>query len=416
MPLSHVLVMALPLAVGLGLAGLAGRRGWAPTLAVTLCVGVGLRLAVLLIAAQDSWQPYDLANDFRDTADYVLDGRDPLLALLEVRGREGGGWHFLPFLAYVLAGERELGLLLGIPWEVAARLGPVLADLALIPLVGKLATEHRELRRFQYACAPLALMISCIHGQFVPITLLLGVLALLAARRQRGWPAGLFIGLSVTATTWSVLLLPGVLMSLRGLRGRLIVLGLTGVIPLAFLLSGPLVLDTPVDRLPDSVKTIISARPVVGDWGWTALVTGGAQEVSPFLSRIGSLVLLAGVIAACWWWRRADPLDLTIAVLLVFIVVTYRFGAQYLVWALPLLIARPTRGAWPAIVVASVWAGYGYLYLTRLSALAWGDARVEWALSSWIVIATLIWALPWQRRRGVPEPDTIPAVRHAAPT
>jgi hypothetical protein len=405
--------MALPLALGLALAGLAARRGWAPGLAVTMCVGVALRLVVLLVAAQDTWQPYDLANDFRDTADHVLAGRDPLLALLEIRG--GGGWHFLPFLAYVLAGERQLGLLLGISWEVAARLGPVLADLALIPLVGKLASEHRELRRFQYACAPLALMISGIHGQFVPITLLFGVAALLAARRQRDWLAGVCIGLSVTATTWSVLLLPGTLMSVRGPRRRIIVLGLTGIIPLAFLLSGPLVLDTPVSRLPDSVKTIISARPVVGDWGWTALVTGGEQTVSPLLSRIGSIVLLAGVIAAGWWWRRADPLDLTLALLLVFIVVTYRFGSQYLVWALPLLIARPTRGAWPAIIVASVWAAYGYVYLTRLNFLAWGEARVWWALSSWIVIPLLVWALPWGRR-AVPETGPVPAIRQVAPT
>src|SRR5918999_3158952 len=164
--LSHVLVMALPLAIGLGLAGLAARRGWAPGLAVTMCVGASLRLVVMLIAAQDSWQPYDLADDFLKTADYVLDGRDPLLALLEIR--EGGGWHFLPFMAYLLAGERELGLVLGLPWEFTARLGPVLADLALIPLVGKLATERRELRSFQYACVPPALMISGIHGQFVP--------------------------------------------------------------------------------------------------------------------------------------------------------------------------------------------------------------------------------------------------------
>jgi hypothetical protein len=408
-----VLVMALPLAIGLGLAGLAARRGWAPGLAVTMCAGASLRLVVMLIAAQDSWQPYDLADDFLKTADYVLDGRDPLLALLEIR--EGGGWHFLPFMAYLLAGERELGLVLGLPWEFTARLGPVLADLALIPLVGKLATERRELRSFQYACVPPALMISGIHGQFVPITLLFGVAALLAARRQRGWLAGLCIGLSVTATTWSVLLLPGVLKSVRGLRSRLTVLGLTGAVPLAFLLSGPLVLDTPLSRLPDSIKTIISARPVVGDWGWTALVTGGEQQVSPALSRVGSLVLLTAVIAAWWWWRRADPLDLTIALLLVFIVVTYRFGSQYLVWALPFLIARPTRGTWPAIIVASGWAAFGYLYMTRLNYIAWGETHTWWALSSPIVIAMLIWALPW-RRRTVPESGEISAIRQPAPT
>jgi hypothetical protein len=395
----HVLVVGLPLAVGLGLALLAGRRHWAPRLVVTLCVGVALRIFVLVVAVRDGvWQPQDLGVDFLDAANSVLHGQDPVNHL-----QRAGGWHFLPFMAYLLAAERQLGLWLGLGWGAAARLAPVIADIALIPLVSRLAAPRRRaLCGFQYACMPLAVMISSIHGQFVPITLAFGVAAVLAARGRRTHLAGLLIGLSVTSTSWSILLVPGIMLMLPGVRHRLAVLGWTMATPGAFLLSSWLVLDTPFGRLPATAKAVISTRPVVGDWGWTTIVTHGKPAESAMYGHIGTLVLLLALLAAGWWWRRADPITLTIALLLVFIVVTYRFGAQYLVWPLPFLIARPTRGTWVAVTAASVWAAIGYLYTTRLSEADWWHAHVWWSLSSFAVIALLIRALPWQRRRGRP--------------
>lgn len=390
----HVLVTSLPLVAGLGLALLAARRGWAPPLAVAILVGAALRLAIMVIAAQDSWQPWDLVQDFRSTADTVRDGREPVAYLRE------GGWHFLPFMAYVLAAERELGLLLGIPWEIVGRLGPILADLALIPIVGRLANRDGALRGFQYACAPLGIMVSALHGQFAPFTLLLGLGALLAARHRRGSFTGLLAGLSVTSTSWSVLLVPGILRSLPGTRRRLVMLGWTAVVPVAFLVSSTMFLDTPFARLPHLATEIMSTRPVVGDWGWTAVATGGELDVSPGLARVGTPLLALGVLAALWWWRRADPFDLTLALLLVFLVVTYRFGSQYLAWAAPFLIARPTRFCWPAITVASLWAGTGYLYLTRLDEAGWWQAHTWWSLSSVAVIPFLVAVLPWHRRQA----------------
>lgn len=398
----HLLVMGVPLAAALALALLATRKGWAPPLAVTLAVGAVLRLWVMLVAAQDSFQPYDLDVDFRVTADTVLDGRDPLFHMRE------GGWHFLPLLAYLLAGVRELGDLLGLPWEVTGRVVPVLADLALIPLVARLSADPsprvRALRGFQYACAPPVLMVSALHGQFAPITLALGAAALLAARNRRGHLAGVLIGLSVTSANWSVLLLPGVLLAVPGLRHRVTVLGWTAVVPCAFLLSSVPVLGTPVGRLPDALSASLSARPVVGDWGWTALATGGDQVVSAGYGTVGTPVLAVALLAAAWWWRRAGPVALTLALLLVFLVVTYRFGTQYLAWPVPYLLMLSRRGTWPAITVAGLWAAFGYLYMSRLDPVAWRDAHVWWSLTSLLVIVLLVRALPGRGDR----PDTGP--------
>jgi hypothetical protein len=414
----HILVVGLPLAIGLGLALLAARRGWAPRLAVALCVGGVLRLAILVIAVRDqTWQPQDLGVDFLDAANSVLQGQDPVNHL-----HREGGWHFLPFMAYLLAGERQLGLWLGIGWGTVARLAPVIADFALIPLTGRLAAagtdeaaaRRRALCAFQYACMPMAVMVSSIHGQFAPITLLFGVAALLAARGGRPHLAGLLVGLSVTSTSWSVLLVPGIMLLVPGVRRRLVVLGWTAAVPAAFLLSSWLVLDTPVGRLPATAKAVISTRPVVGDWGWTTIVTRGHVSVLPAIAHIGTPVLVLALLAAGWWWRRADPLTLTLALLVVFVVVTYRFGAQYLLWPLPFLIVRPTRGMWAAITASGLWAAFGYLYTTRLDEPTWWHTHTWWSLSSLAVIPLLIRALPWaDRRRPAAAPPEILAYARA---
>ncbi|GLW09463.1 hypothetical protein Misp01_45920 [Microtetraspora sp. NBRC 13810] len=406
--MTPALIMGLPLLAGLVVALVAERRNWAPPLWAALCAGAVVRLVIMLAAAQDPAQPYDFIHDFPDAADAVRDGFNPTMHLRD------GGWHFLPLLAYVLAGQRELGDLLGLSWTVAGRIVPVLADLALIPLVARLAAGRGNLRAFQYALVPMGIMVSAIHGQLPPLTLLFGVAALVAAREGRVHLAGVLVGLSVTCTNWSVLLVPGVALALPAVRSRLAVLGWTAAVPALFLLSSSVFLDTPLTGLPDLVRGILSTRPVVGDWGWTALATGGAQAVDPTLGRIGTLILVIGLLAAGWWWRRADPVDLTLALLLVFLVLTYRLGAQYLMWPVVYLLARSGKGTWGAIIAASLWSVFGYLHLYQLIGMDWYTAHHWWAFSSWLVIPFLVYALPRRAAAAVPpSPEPVTPARTA---
>jgi hypothetical protein len=393
--------MGPPGAAGLVAALLAQRRSWAPPLWVALAVGAALRVVVMLLAAADTAQPYDFAHDFPDAADAVRAGLEPTTHL------RYGGWHYLPFLAYVLAGQRELGEALGLSWNVAGRVVPVLADLALIPLIAKLAGDRGRLRALQYACLPLAVLVSADHGQFPPIVLLFAVAALVCARGGRAHLAGLLIGLSVTGGTWSALLVPGVVLTLSGVRHRVTVLAWLVAVPAICLASSAVFLDTAWSGLVGLAKAIMSTRPVVGDWGWTAVVTGGAERVDPALGHIGTPILLAALLAAAWWWRRSDPVALTVALLLVFLIVTYRLGAQYLLWPVPYLLIRPTRGTWPALVVACLWAAAGYWRIFQPLGVSWPDFHHDWALSSLVVICFLLAALP--ARSAAPEPVARPA-------
>lgn len=412
------------LALGLLLLLLAWWRRWAPSLALALAVGAALRVAVLLVAHDQAWRPYDLTNDFTAAGGCVLDGRDPLFCV-EAEPADGsadrqGSWHFLPAMAYVFAAQLGLGQLLHLPWSIIGRVVPVVADLALAVVIGRLAGRHAATARFQHACNPLAVLVCALHGQITPVALLFAVAALLAARGRRGKAAGALLGTSIATNSWPAIFLPAVLAWLPGWRRRLAALVAAAGVPAAFLVSAPLLLDSTLRQLPDAAALLLSTRPVVGQWGWAAVVAGGEIGLAPTLSRIGLLLLLVALLVAGVAWRRAHPVDLSSALLLVFLAVTPRMGAQYLLWPVPLLTARPTRLTPVFLVVASLWAGVGYLYLTQVDWETYVVAHQWWAYSSLAVIAASVAALPWGKRRLVRgrhaasnrEKPAVPAAHH----
>lgn len=451
------------LVAGLALALVADRRGWAPSLRVAIGTGLVLRLLLLALAAHDPWQPYDFDSDFSLTAQNVLTRHDLILNIRE------GGWHFLPLCGYIFAGFLRFGQLVGLPWRLIGRLAPMLADVVLIPLVGRLAPDRGPLRRFQYACVPVALGVSTLHAQIEPIALVFGVAAFIAARpsrakmpsrapktgisndsdsgnrwaerlpsaraisvrlraaeagpeiaegaegpatsdpavtRSRGGLAGLLLGLAISAGSWPVLLVPGVLLTLRGAGARLVALGWMVAVPAAFLLTIPLVTGEEWRFLHDDAKELLSTRPVVGDWGWTSWFTNG-ESLSPGLAKVGTILLAVGLATTCYLWRRADPIDLTVVILITFVVVTARFGSQYLLWPIPFMIVRPVRFTWAAITAMSAWAAAGYVYLSHYFGRDWAHLQVRWALSSTVVIAIMVAAIPWARRRRSEQPRAV---------
>lgn len=312
----------------------------------------------------------------------------------------------------------------GLSWNTTGHLVPIIADLVLMVLVGRLSRGKAALRRFQWACNPLAIMVCALHGQIEPVALALGVGAYLVARsqaRDRGVYAGVLAGLAITSNSWPVLLLPGILLTLQVTRRRVIALTCAVAVPAVFLVTQPLfVRPFSYGTLPDVVKALLHTRAVVGDWGWTTLATGGAQVEAPLLGKIGTLVLLAGIAAAVWWWRRADPIDLTIVILLAFLIVTHRLGSRYLLWPLPFLFARPTRGTPYLVLASSAWVWIGYVPMTVLAKRPgdWSAMHPWWAYSSLAVIPFVVWALPWARRfRSRPaaaqDADGTCASRHA---
>jgi hypothetical protein len=401
--MDHPIITASVLVAGLILSALALWRGWRPSLRTALAVGIALRLFLLISAASDSWQPIDFVNGFKPAGQAILARQDPVLAT-------HGSWHFLPMIPYLYA----LGLRAGLPWEIAGRLVTVAADIVLIPLVGKLAGDRNaSAARFAYACNPIALMVAAIHGQIEPVALVFLVAAYVMARGGRGGWAGALFGFALSAGTWPVILLPALLAMLPNWRERLHSVVMTGVVPLFFLATMPLVVHVSWSDLLDVARYLGGVRPVVGEWGWTAWMTGGNWALAPTAAGIGQVVLYLTLLAVMWLWRRADRIDMTSAVLLAFMVVTPRMGAQYLLWFVPFLIARPTRFSRPAIWLAALWAGLGYIYLTHFDDAGWWQNHQWWSRSSIAVIALLVLAMPWNRRK--PTETTEPATMQPQP-
>jgi len=442
------------LVIGVALALIAQWRDWRPPLIAAIGVGIAVRVLLMYTAAEGAWQPVDFVNSFKPAGEAVLRGEDPVLA-------SNGGWHFLPTIPYVY------GILLwfGIPWEYAGRLVTVVADIVLIPLVAKLAGGPKaSLRAFQYALNPLALLVASIHGQVEPVALVFGVAAFVVARGpgspervgvtdsavarfrldvlrdgrnavprralgmlvqalkpipsdradlKRAALAGLLMGLALCAKSWPIWLIPGFLLFLPHLRARIVGLFVTGVVPLFFLVTLPVFAGTSLSQIPEVIRVIQDIRPIVGEWGWTPWLTGGHWSLEPLMAKIGTYLIYICAVAAVVIWRRADPIDMTLAILLIFMVVTPRLGAQYLLWFMPFLIARPTRFAWPAILGASLWAAYGYIYMTQDPA-TWVMLHSYWSRASIVLLPVLFLAMPWARRNP-PEPELAEPVAPAGP-
>ncbi|WP_336215616.1 hypothetical protein [Nonomuraea sp. LPB2021202275-12-8] len=437
--MEYAVLTGIVLVTGVALALIAQWRDWRPPLYVAVLVGIAVRVLLLFTAADDAWQPVDFIHSFKPAGEAVLRGEDPVLA-------SEGGWHFLPTIPYVYG----ILLWLGIPWEYSGRLVTVVADIVLIPLVAKLAGGPKaSLRAFQYALSPLALLVASIHGQVEPVALVFGVAAFVVARgpgsperagittdfvakaRQglaaHGWRAlparalalllqalkpvpgdradfkraalaGLLMGLALCAKSWPIWLIPGFLLLLPHLRARIVALFVTGAVPLFFLVTLPVFAGTALDQIPEVIRVIQDIRPIVGEWGWTPWFTEGNWDLRPELATFGTNLIYVCVVLAVLIWRRADPIDMTLAILLIFMVVTPRLGAQYLLWFMPFLIARPTRFAWPAILGTSFWAAYGYVYMTQYDQTGWFLQHTYWSRASIVLLPVLFLAMPWERR------------------
>jgi hypothetical protein len=408
------------LAAGGAVAYLAGRRQWRPPLWAALLTGLVLRLAVLVAA--HTLRPYDFANDDYLAGVNVLHHHDPIL------NTRPTGWNYLPLYGFVLAAEVRVGAVFHIPWTYAGKIFPILADLGLVVLVGIIAGKRTgPLRRFQYACYPLAVIVSAVHGQIEPTCLLLalGSLAIVLTSGSgittaRTLAAGALLGLAIGAKTWPVLFLPALWRGLPSARKRIQGMAAVAGVIAALFLTMPWTVGTPARDLAKDAKVIATYHPESGTWGWSAIVSHFYKvplesHRAAVIGWIGLAVTLAAVVAAVCWWRRSHPVDLATAAPGAFLVTTASFGPQYLMWPAPTLIARPTKRCGWFHVTACAWV---FLDEVGISGLPWHEhlAMLPYLkLSTVVVIAAIVVALPWERRRGGVPPGGAPATGRAAP-
>ncbi len=406
---SQCAVGLLLLAVGVALMLVAQRRDWRPSLALAIYTALVLRLVMLAVAYRT--QPYDLVNDFQTAGWDVLHHRDPILNARQ------NGWGSLPVYAFVLAGALWTSLHLHVSWLIIARIPAILCDLGVVVLVGALAGatgERAALRRFQYACNPLAILVSSVHGQAEPACFLFILAAFLIILRagpqvsgRLAVAAGIMLGLGIATQTWPAVFGPALLLALPSWRRRAqFAAGAAGIIALLWA-SLPVTVGTPVAKLPYIATQFVETRPSFGNWGWAGVwltvhptrLPVWADPLWLNAGAIGTKVAVVGALLAVWWWRRAHPLDVATATTTVLLALTPSFGNQYLVWQAPSATARPARLSIPLQIVLGAYAAVFYLPMEMLNHNNWVRASDVMMFVSLPVIVFMIVALPWRRRQ-----------------
>ena len=399
----------LLLAVGAGLMLIAQRRNWRPSLMLAIYTAVVLRLVMLALAYRVI--PWDLAYDFQNVGYATLHHHDPILFTAPVVR-----WSYLPVYDFVLAAAYWAHIHFGVSWLITARIPSIACDVGVTVLVGTVAGaagERAELRRFQYACNPLSILVCAIHGQVEPACLLFSLAAFAVVLRagprisgRAAATAGLLLGLGIGAKTWPVLFAPALWLALPSMRRRWQFTAATGGILALLFVSMPLTVGTPVGKLPYLARLMTYYHPPIGSWGWAGVwvavhPTRLSTTVDPLWINVGSYgakLAVLGALLAVWWWRRAHPLDIATATTTALLAITPAFGIQYLLWQAPTRIAYPSPLAIPLQIVLGAYAAVLYLPMSMLTWANWAFVDKIMMVVSLGVIAFMIAALPWGRR------------------
>ena len=335
-------------------------------IAVWQSVGVAAAIRVgYAVVVSRTYTPNDVRTYFLHTGTDVLAGKDPLL---DLPSRQ---WNFLEVMPWLHALEYNTG----IPWVYAVKIFPVLADVLLVWLVARLSTERGRTRALQYALNPLSLFVVSLHGQVEPIALALGLGGLLLIRNDRLLAGGLLLGAAVATKTWPLVVLLAALPLKSPSRAARIVAGAV-VVPIAALLPGLLLLDT---RIGPALHRLTSYSGYVSSWSWSGLMVtlklSGTGYDQP-LARLGSLFIAAGTVVILVLLRNRPVEDRALGVLAVFLMATASFGPQYLLFVLPLAMARSGWVRLGYVTASGFYASVSYLtsnepYLRGLSWLPW---------------------------------------------
>lgn len=255
-------------------------------------------------------------------------------------------WVLITALAHAISDETPL------PFHFAIKLFPVAADLAIVFALHAFAGRF-EARGFRtamlYALNPVSIYTTAIHGQFEALPALCLMMAAIVSAQPdgdiRGRRTGFWLGMGAAIKTWPLLALPAFLAPRQKLRRRATIVLLALALFCVFL-AGPALF---VGLQP--VRDAFDYRGAGGWWGLSAMALAGRRVDSQALritfdvSMIAASLLLAA--------KRPPPHVGALFLLLTFYVTTPGFGAQYLLWIVPLALLADTSNA----ILYSVLAG-----------------------------------------------------------
>lgn len=322
--------------------------------AALVIAAAGLLVRLALIVATDG-SGFDIANYQRTLDGLRAGGFEAYGLFTRVEWPYGPGW--FPWL--LAAGELNRV----VDFSIAVRIGPALADAAIVLLVVDMVRDERARLAAASVAAfgPLSVFGSAWFGQLDTPAALFALLALWAWQRteRRALWAGLLLAVAASIKTVPLLLVVPFAAAARDRReGATVVAVAVGGALLALL---PFYLQTPA-----AVSSLggYHGLPAVGGLSLVLqptfaaeLLAGDPQPVDGFLAFLrddATTVLLAPamlVLAVLLFRRRVDVLTGICLTWLVVYVFGVNFSVTYLGWAMPFFLAR---GHWRGVLAVQL--------------------------------------------------------------
>jgi hypothetical protein len=295
-------------------------------------------------------------------------------------------------------------------FPVDVKLPVLAADLLLVAALVRAGRAGRAspAAAWIYAAHPVSVLVTGFHGQFDGVVLLFVILALDALARERRDLSALLLSAAIALKSFPVLLLPFLALGGRSSWRAALRFAVLALAPVALLLLPFAIADLP------ALRRELLGYSGIADFGWTGLVRGAEWLATGRLPRSEArfwpvatlvsktLVLSAwGALVAAFAARRLrlSPERACLAAILAFYVFYGSLSAQYLLWAVPLGVRRPSR----AFALFSVAATAGlvgfYLFLAPgvLLPAPLEGAAARGAGELWVagLAATLVVSAAW---------------------
>jgi hypothetical protein len=320
---------------------------WRPVAFLSAALLIRLVPALLLPVGAE----YDIVS-FRLAGDVFLAGGD-----VYTDPASAGRHPYLPFYLYGVGTMMWLSRLTVIPFVVAVKLPPILADVAVTGLIYRGAICRGQTKRtaaewgWLYALQPISLLVTAYHGQFDALPVLLLLMAWFSGQCGGQRPlSSWWMGLAILSKTWPVVFLPLLVWRLPGGWRQWAAYGLVALlIPAAATWAYVYFLQT--DPQPMLRRALLHSG-VSGYWGISgglALINrysdDGLLAAYNFFVGYGRYWLLATAAFVFWHTRRQDSLNALTTLLVAILAITPGMGLQWLLWVVaPAILAGDRRG------------------------------------------------------------------------
>jgi ALG6, ALG8 glycosyltransferase family len=360
----------------------------------------GLAMLIKLWLAWHTQGTLDIPG-YQDHLDKI---REFGAAAYNMTGVFGNPLNVPPFALHLVQVADLLTRSTGIPFRFWWRLPSIAGDAGSLWLVWQIIKRSPQLKLsfpavLFLALCPASIMISGIHGNLDPMMVFLALLSLFVLTVKRSvWVAALVFGMALNIKVVPLIFAPALFFYLPDIGQRIrffaVALGL-------FLLGSlPYIWQNPFGI----VRSVFGHAGMYSHWGWTLLLVLARHEsvftgesgfrppgVHGSIAVVAKYLLIAAIIAVSFWMNKQHrPPHLFIqfgAVTFLFMFFTPGFGAQYLSWLVPWIVALGLR---PTMVFylssgAYLMAAYGCV-----SSLFGCDSHLYLGLVCWVSLVVVL--------------------------